>query len=188
MTDATEVPTGAPAGFVPHTFRHAFTVAHPRERVWRWLNDPATFVDSQVWPWRVEVLDHTSAASSAEPGAADVHQHRSAGFEPGLLNVHHGPFMVFAGVIGEIRPLEYRDLRYCYGSYAGSLRLARPTRLQFWVDARPEGTRVTLQVDALIRPWLSGPSNAVQSVFWRRFARWMDTSLRREGGDVTTSS
>lgn len=167
MSDAPDlppVPTGAPDGFVAHTHRHAFKSAHPRAAVWTWLNDPATFTDSQVPPWRVEFLD--------------------GGFAPGVLTMHHGPFMVFAGMLGEIRPPEYRDLRYFYGSYAVSQRLVRPTRLQFWVDEHrgadgvPAGSRVTLQVDALVRSWVTGPWDALQSVFWGRFETWMDRALR----------
>lgn len=180
MDDVPVVPTGAPDGFVPHTHRQVVTVPRPREAVWRWLNDPATFIDSQIPPWRVEVLEPGSDprfGATGATGAPEGTQSASAGFAPGMLNVHHGPGMLFAGVIAEIRPLEYRDLRYWYGSHAISLRLIRPTRLQFWVDADTAGTRVTVQVDALVRPWLAGPWDLLQSVFWGRFGRWMDRSL-----------
>lgn len=106
------MPIGAPEGFVEHAYQKTFLMGHPVGRVWAWLNDPATFVDGQVRPYRVEFVD--------------------GGFEPGVLNVHHGPFLNAAGAIGEVRgPGErpaYRDLKYFYGSYALSLRLARPTR------------------------------------------------------------
>jgi hypothetical protein len=64
-------------------------------RVWRWLNDPASFVEGQIWRFRVEFVD--------------------GGFEPGVLNVHHGPSLSGAGVIGEVREPRpdlppYRDL------------------------------------------------------------------------------
>ncbi|MDP8973738.1 MAG: hypothetical protein M3N45_11355 [Actinomycetota bacterium] len=74
------VPTGAPSGFVPHAYRRSFVVPFGVERVWGWLNDPATFTEGQVWPFRVEFVD--------------------GGFELGVLNVHHGPFLNVAGVIG----------------------------------------------------------------------------------------
>lgn len=112
------VPAGAPEGFVGHAYQKTFFVDHPIERVWPWLNDPATFVDGQVWPFRVEFVN--------------------GGFEPGVLNVHHGPFLNAAGVVGEVRgpgdEPAYRELKYFYGSYALSPRLARPTRLQFWTE------------------------------------------------------
>jgi hypothetical protein len=76
------VPNGAPEGLVDHAFEKTFFVGRPIGRVWAWLNDPATFVDGQVWPYRVEFVD--------------------GGFEPGVLNVHHGPFLNAAGVIGEV--------------------------------------------------------------------------------------
>ena len=44
-------------------------MGHPLDRVWAWLNDPATLVEGQLWPYRVEFVD--------------------GGFEPGVLNVHH---------------------------------------------------------------------------------------------------
>lgn len=151
------VPTGAPAGFVEHVYRKTFTVPFPPGQVWTWLNDPATFTEGQVWPFRVEFV--------------------RGGFEPGVLNVHHGPFMLFAGVIGEVREGEYRDLRYFYGSYALSPRFARPTRLQFWTRPVPEGTEVSLRVDSLVRRRFRGLWDAGQDLFWRRFPRWMASAL-----------
>lgn len=157
------MPSGAPAGFVRHSYRKSFETPYAVERVWGWLNDPATFTEGQVWPFRVEFVD--------------------GGFEPGVLNVHHGPFINFAGVIGEMRSpddgrVAYRDLKYFYGSYALSPRLARPTRLQFWVEpgARAE-TRVTLRLDALVRGPFAGVWELSQRAFWSRFPRWMERSL-----------
>ena len=132
------VPAGAPSGFVSHAYRSSFVVPVGVERVWEWLNDPATFTEGQVWPFRVEFVD--------------------GGFEPGVLNVHHGPFLNVAGVIGEVRDPRpgipaYRDLKYFYGSYALSPRLVRPTRLQFWAEATDvEGTNtlVALRLDGLV--------------------------------------
>ena len=75
-----QVPNGAPPGFVNHVYRKSFTTPHRISQVWTWLNDPATFTEGQVWPYRVEFVD--------------------GGFEPGVLNVHHGPLINFAGAIG----------------------------------------------------------------------------------------
>lgn len=158
----TPVPNGAPAGFVPHVYQRTFRASHPVDRVWGWLNDPATFVEGQVWPFRVEFVN--------------------GGFEPGVLNVHHGPFMSFAGAIGEVKgPGEggpaYRDLKYFYGSYAISPRFVRPTRLQFWVEETNDGTEVTLQVDSLVLRRFAQPWDLLQRVFWSRFPRWMESAL-----------
>ena len=162
----TPVPIGYPEGFVEHAFRKTFFVGHPVGRVWAWLNDPATFVEGQVWPFRVEFVD--------------------GGFEPGVLNVHHGPFLNVAGAIGEVRgPGErpaYRDLKYFYGSYAISPRLARPTRLQFWAEEGGGGTLVTLRLDALVRRPFVRAWDLGQRAFWSRFPRWMDSALRNPGG------
>lgn len=138
-----------------------FETSHEVDAVWRWLNDPATFTEGQIWPFRVEFVN--------------------GGFEPGVLNVHHGPFINFAGVIGEVRDpgkeaVAYRDLKYFYGSYALSLRLARPTRLQFWAEPA-SGTRVTLQLDSFIREPFVRPWQLAQKIFWSRFPRWMESSL-----------
>lgn len=156
------VPAGAPEGFVPHAHRRTFRVPYEQRRVWNWLNDPATFTEGQVWPFRVEFVD--------------------GGFEPGVLNVHHGPLLNFAGAIGEVRePSDgaegYRDLKYFYGSYAISPRLVRPTRLQFWVEDSGEGTLLTLQVDSLVLPRFVRVWDLLQRVFWQRFPRWMDSAL-----------
>lgn len=157
-------PQAAPPGFAPHAYEKSFATPHARPAVWAWLCDPATFVEGQVWPFRVEFVH-------PQTGAA-------AGFESGVLTVHHGPLMSFAGVLGEIRPPAYRDLRYFYGSYAVSLRLIRPTRLQFWLGEAPRGgTTVRLRLDSFVRPWLARPWTAAQGLFWDRFPRWMGRSL-----------
>ena len=158
-----QVPAGAPEGFVEHAYQKSFATDHPIGRVWAWLNDPATFVEGQIWPYRVEFVD--------------------GGFEPGVLNVHHGPFLNAAGAIGEVRGpntdgAAYRDLKYFYGSYAISPRLARPTRLQFWAEESRGKTTVTLRLDALVRRRFAGVWGLSQRIFWSRFPRWMDAALR----------
>jgi hypothetical protein len=150
------VPAGAPVGFVP---------PFPVGRVWRWLNDPATFTEGQVWPFRVEFVD--------------------GGFESKVLNVHHGPFLNVAGVIGEVRGprpglAAYRDLKYFYGSYAMSPRLVRPNRLQFWAEVTGRqggGTLVTLQLDSLVRRPFVSLWERSQKIFWARFPMCMKREL-----------
>ncbi len=157
-------PHVAPPGFAEHVYERSFVVSAPRQAAWAWLEDPATFVDNQIWPFRVEFV-------SADPGVPP-------GFHVGGLNVHHGPLLCFAGILTEIREGAYRDLRYFYGSYALSLRLIRPTRLEFWLEDAGEGeTRVRLRVTSLVRGWLAGTWTVAQRVFWRRFPRWMARSL-----------
>jgi len=157
------VPVGAPPGFTPHAYRRSFVTPFPADRVWAWLNDPATFTEGQVWPFRVEFVD--------------------GGFEPGVLNVHHGPLLNVAGAIGEVRNprpggVGYRDLKYFYGSYAISPRLVRPTRLQFWAEETASaGTLVTLQLDSLVwRPFVR-LWDISQGIFWARFPAWMKKEL-----------
>ncbi|CAN5571650.1 hypothetical protein BH24ACT22_BH24ACT22_16340 [soil metagenome] len=161
----TPVPQGAPEDFADHVYRRAFRVPHGQRRVWNWLNDPATFTEGQVWPFKVEFVD--------------------GGFEPGVLNVHHGPLLNFAGAIGEVRDPDagaagYRDLKYFYGSYAISPRLVRPTRLQFWVEAAGADSVLMVQVDSLVRRRFTKPWDLLQRTFWKRFPRWIDSALKQE--------
>ncbi len=159
------VPVAAPPGFTPHVYRRSFVTPFPSGQVWAWLNDPATFTEGQVWPFRVEFVD--------------------GGFEPGVLNVHHGPLLNVAGVIGEVRNprpggVGYRDLKYFYGSYAISPRLVRPTRLQFWAEEtkwEDGGTLITLQLDSLVRRSFVSLWDRSQRIFWSRFPIWMKKEL-----------
>ncbi len=145
--------------------RTAVTIPHPRADVWRWLCDPATFVDGQVWPWRVEFIDPATGTQ--------------AGFTPGVLTNHHGPGMSFAGVIGEVREPEYRDLAYVYGAYLLSPRICRPVRLQFHLTDHGDRTDVRITVDAQVRRGLGRVSDTVQRGFWRRFARWGTAAIEQ---------
>ncbi|MEM8556638.1 MAG: hypothetical protein AAGG50_02235 [Bacteroidota bacterium] len=153
---------------------------HPRAAVWAWLNDPATFTDGQVPPYRVEFVPPFA-------GGPD-------GFAPGVLNVHHGPGILFAGVLGAITApapgrTAYRDLRYFYGSHALSMRLVRPTRLQFWADeAAPDTTRVTLQLDALVAGWFVPAWATGQRVFWSGFGETMARQVSRSSSGAAVSS
>ena len=156
-------PQPCPAGMEPHAHEVEFLTPHPRSAAWAWLNDPATFTDGQIPPFRVEFV-------SPDPAVPP-------GFHVGVLNAHHGPLLNFAGVLTAVDPPAYRDLHYYYGSFALSPRLIRPTRLQFWLEDADGGTRVRLRVDSLVRRgwgrwWTRG-----QSLFWRRFPRWMGNAL-----------
>ncbi len=164
----TPPPNAAPPGFVAHVFEKRFRVSAPRSSVWQWLEDPTTFVDSQVWPYRVEFV-------SAEAGVAP-------GFQVGGLNVHHGPFLHLPGMLTEIRE-GYRDLHYFYGSFVLSPRLVRPTRLEFRVEDAPEGdTGVEMRLTSFVRGGFAGLWTFGQRLFWSRFPRWMARSL---GGRVS---
>lgn len=145
-----------PDKFEQHKFERLFHIPRPRTEVWRLLNDPKTFTTGQFFPYRVEFVDQSGS--------------KRAGFKPGTQTLHHGPLINFAGVIGEMRDQEYRDLQYYYGSYIFSLRLLRPTRLEFYFAApTPSTTLLTLRVSSLIRRPFGPIWTAIQMVFWSQF-------------------
>ena len=152
-----------PAHFKNHSFRKEFHTKKSEVEVWNWLNDPKTFTDNQVWPYKVEFVKE---------------DHHKTDFEEGVFNTHHGPLMSFSGILGEIKE-GYRDLKYLYGSYFLSMRWIRPQRLQFWTEGTVEGTRVTLQLDTYVTPGMYGFWNWSQGLFWGRFGRWMNRSLKK---------
>lgn len=158
------VPNAIPPGFVKHTYEKEFDVRADRDAAWSWLERPETFTEGQVWPYRVEFV---SADPNVEPG-----------FVVGGLNIHHGPLLNLPGMLTEIREGEYRDLQYLYGSYVGSLRLIRPTRLEFWVDDLDlDHTRVRLRLSSFVHRRLARPWSWAQRIFWGRFPRWMQREL-----------
>ena len=178
MTDAPALVPPTPPGFVARPFVRTWRVPQSRRAVWDWLNDPATFTDGQLPPYRVEFV-----APDGSPG----------GFEAGTVTAHHGPGLLAAGVLGEQVPpgpgrTAYRDLRYAYGSYVGSLRLARPTRLQFWVERDgDDACTVRVRFDADVA-WAFAPVwDAAMSVFWRGFggALTQQVAARAEGAPPT---
>mgnify|MGYP006271075987 FL=1 len=157
---------GAPRGWTDHVYETALALPVERADLWAWLNDTRTFTDNQVWPYRVEFLERTGIDGGS-------------GFAPGVLNMHHGPLLMFAGELGEIDPGpdsrgRFRDLCYTYGSFAVSPRLIRPTRLRFWLAdaAEPATTDLTVRVDSLVTPRVAKLWTRAQGVFWRRFFRW----------------
>lgn len=155
-----------PTGFVRDRLERSWRIDHPRGAVWSWLCDPATFTDTQVPPWRVEFVDPVTGLP--------------AGFRPGVLTTHHGPLLHFSGVITAVDEPHYRDLHYTYGAYALSLRLARPLRLEFWLDeAGPSRTLLRLRVTSDVRTWFLSLWRFGNRVFWSRFGRWCERSLER---------
>ncbi len=158
-----DVPQAAPAGFQSSVYELEYEIAAQRSRVWGWLEDPATFVDGQVFPYRVEFV-------SPDPDTPP-------GFEVGGLNIHHGPFLHLPAMLTEIREGDYRDLRYFYGSYVLSPRLVRPTRLEFWVEDAGQGTRVRLALSSYVRSSFAPIWQWGQRWFWARFPRFMSRAL-----------
>ena len=147
--------------FVEHYYERSFQVEADVDSVWRWLNTTRTFTDSQIPPYKVEFL--------AEDGG-------ESNFRMGVLCNHHGPFINFPGIIGELKAPEYRDLQYCYGSYAISFRIIRPTRLEFWLEEKDGGTLLTMGLSSYVRKGLHQAWTLAQKLFWTTF----DWSIKRQ--------
>ncbi len=164
-------------GFDRTGYEHVWTIDRPRSAVWAWLCDPATFVDGQIPPYRVEFLTNDAGET---------------GFAEGVYNSHVGPFMNFSGILGTIQHERYRDLHYFYGSYAVSHALFRPTRLQFWVEdgATPGTTVMRLQVDADVRKKAQKLWIGAMRTFWKRFGSWCESAVSESATprSVTTGS
>ena len=86
--------------------------------------------------------------------------------------------MNLPGVLTEIREGSYRDLHYLYGSYVGSLRCVRPTRLTFEVsDDVGGGTRVRLTLESHVYRRLHRLWTVAQQIFLCRVPGWMSRSV-----------
>lgn len=144
-----------PPNFTPHAMKRSIVVGAPREAVWGWLCDPQTFTRGNLPPWRVEFLP------AVEGGPSD--------FTPGVYTNHHGPLMNLPSVITAVRRPEYRAMDYLYGSAIITLRMIRPTRLQFWLAEVEGGTEVTVQLDSLVHRWWGWFWTLAQVPFWWSF-------------------
>lgn len=156
-----------PKSFLKHVHTEEWVVGYPKNLIWDWLNDPQTFIKGQPPGFKVEFL---AAAGN-----------QTNGFENGVICSHFGPFMMFAGVIAELKAPTYRDLQYYYGSYALSFWFIRPTRLQFWVqEVNEKETRVKLQVDSYVRWGFSWVWSTAQNIFWIFFPRSMTSGIQKK--------
>lgn len=152
-----------PTNFKTHVFTKEYESPYSESQIWDWLNDPSTFIDNQVWPFRVEFLRNEN-------------QHHD--FEKGVLNTHHGPLLSLAGEIGEVTP-HYRDLQYFYGSYALSFRIIRPFRLEFWTEDKGDYRTLKMQLSSYISPSFYNLWNWSQKIFWKGFGKWMNKSIKK---------
>ena len=168
LVHVSPAPSTTPRGFVRSTYRHEWLIARPRAEVWSWLDDPATFTDSQVKPYRSEFV----ANDEGDNDGAD-------GFAEGCYHGQVGPMLSLAGVLGAIEPDRYRDVQYFYGSYIGSRWLFRPTRVQFWLDDGPGAhcTVMRVRMDAHVRRRAQPVWERMMTSFWTRFGR---SSARRQ--------
>ena len=154
-----------PPGFKTHAY--SFTVAIPASEssVWAWLNNPATFTDTQVWPYKVEFY-------SPDP------EKIPNGFHEGVLTNHTGPFVNFAGTLTEIKD-NYRDLQYHYGSYAISFNWMRPFRLEFSTKYEDGQTKLTCTISSYVKPSIFNLWDRSQNLFWGRFKKWATKSIMK---------
>lgn len=152
-----------PPKFKTHVFTKDYKTPYAESQIWEWLNDPKTFTDNQIWPFRVEFLRNEQQTND---------------FEQGVLNIHHGPLLSLAGEIGEITP-HYRDLQYYYGSYALSIRIVRPFRLEFWTEDQNDYRKVTVKLSSYVAPSFYNLWDWSQKIFWKRFGKWMNRSIKK---------
>ena len=129
------------------------------------LNDPKTFTDTQVWPYRVEFY-------SPQPESIPN------GFHEGVVTNHTGPFINFAGVLTEISD-NYRDLQYYYGSYAISFRLVRPFRLEFSTVENGDQTTINCTISSYVKPSFCKIWDRLNKLFWKRFRGWATKSIAK---------
>ena len=149
-----------PKSLIRHSFQRVFSVNSNTDDVWRWINDPRTFIDAQLPPYRVEFIPER--------------------FEVGVLNNHHGPGLNLPAVITVMQEPEYREMRYLYGSYVISPRIIRPTLIQFWLDPTNDGaTQLRLVLQSWVHPWVSGLWTAFQKLFWCAFALTINRDVAR---------
>lgn len=146
-----------PQGFRETKYTHTWPIKIEASRMWKWLNSISTFQEGQVGPYTVEFIDEESP--------------REPRFAKGVQTNHYGPFLNVAGVIGDIKNEEYRDLQYYYGSYVFFFSWVRPTRLQFFYDKSKK--ELKMELDAFVKPWFSGVWNWGMKTFWPSFGRWM---------------
>lgn len=154
-----------PPGFKDHQFTFKVDIPNSATDVWTWLNDPSTFVDGQVWPFKVEFY-------SPDPNTIPN------GFHEGVLTNHTGPFVNFAGRITAVES-NYRDLQYFYGSYAFVFAWFRPYRLEFWTEEYEGGTYLTCTLSTYVKPGLYNLWGSTQRLFWSRFKRWSRKRVKR---------
>ena len=152
-----------PPGFTVNTFQFKLELSSTEENVWKWLNDPKTFTDTQYWPYKVEFY-------SPNP------EHIPNGFNEGVWTNHHGPFVNFAGQLVKIES-NYRDLQYAYGSYALSFRWIRPFRLEFQTNHQDGITTITCTLSTYVKPAFNTFWTKAQGLFWTSFKRWASKAI-----------
>jgi len=154
-----------PPGFTDHQFEFQLPIEASEDQVWKWLNDPKTFTDNQIWPYRVEFY-------SPDPGLIPN------GFYESVLTNHVGPFINFAGKLVSINK-SYRDLQYFYGSYAINFNWFRPYRLEFWTSSKGQETILKGKLGTYVNPTMEGIWQRSQKIFWNRFKKWSLKSVRK---------
>ena len=149
-------------GFAVHQYSKEYIIPAEQDHVWAVLMQQSTFRDTQLWPYKVEF-------ATEEDGEMTV----------GMENVHHGPLMLFTGEITKVDAPNYRELQYYLGSYFLSMRLVRPTRLEFHLMPGEGGTRVRLTLSSQVKPYFAGIWSAMLKIFWGRFGTWISRYIRK---------
>ena len=154
-----EIFSPKPSFLKKHHYTKIVTADSDIDSVWSWLNSMKTFSNGQMPPYRVEFINPNGQGDPS--------------FKEGVYTNHHGPLLSACGMIGEMRKNEYRDLRYMYGSYVISFRLVRPTRLQFWLEAKDSQTQIKMSLDSYVSPKFEPIWNVGLKLFGMSFQRWV---------------
>ncbi len=141
--------TRCPDGMVEDVYERRFLLDKEKvAEVWQQLNQRETFVDGQIFPYRVEF---------------DAEEQRGP-FLPGELNIHHGPFLSLHGAIGSVSD-SYRVLEYFFGSYVVSFRFIRPVKLEFFCEEQA----IRMKIHSYVKPWLFKLWRKGNDLFWKFF-------------------
>jgi hypothetical protein len=145
--------SACPKGFMKSVIMKSFTFeGKDLDQCWEKLQRRETFVDGQIFPYKVEFDNEVQYGS----------------FKEGELNIHHGPLLSVHGVISKVTE-SYRGLNYFFGSYVISFRLIRPVKLEFFKREKA----IEMQLVSYVKPWFKPFWKLGNDIFWKAFPRSM---------------
>ena len=141
-----------PASFVPSLVRVEGIARREKKIIWEWLSRKDTFTKGQLPPYRVEFFDDEDPF-----------------FHEGTYNNHHGPFLHLPAYVTQMKPEEFREMKYLYGSYVLGFGIIRPTALNIYLEEDNAQTKVVVELHAHVRPIMKKLWESMNRFFWNRF-------------------